>query len=105
MRNSVIEASSYFYTLHWVLIGSIVICLLGILLNLYVFLSYSKPDLILKNEILIKYKDKLQNSELVHELNTIRKFLLTLSMIWNFISVILLGCFWYIFEKVTSVIV
>ena len=43
---SIIEAGSYFYELHWVIMGSIIICLLAILFNLYVFLSYSKPDLI-----------------------------------------------------------
>lgn len=102
--NSVIENGSFFLNLHWIIVGPIVICLAVILLNFYVYLSFSKPDLILKKTISSKYKEKFQNAELVYELNKIRKLLLKLSMIWNFISVILLGCFWYIFEKLIAII-
>ena len=94
-------------------------------------MSYSKPDLILKKEIIENYKNKwplgplhcpvalqrkgptygwltmgkssLQNHELIRELNKMRKFLLKLSMFYNFINIIILGSFWYIFEKTISV--
>lgn len=111
--NSVLEVNNSFYTAHWIIIGSILLCFIVILLNLYVFFSYSKPDLILKKEIIENYKNKLpvgrksclQNHELIQELNKMRKFLLKLSMLYNFINIIILGSFWYIFEKTISVIV
>ena len=67
----------------------------------------------LKKEIIENYKNKLplgrgsslQNHELIQELNKMRKFLLKLSMFYNFINVIILGSFWYIFEKTISMVV
>lgn len=114
MMSSVLQVNSSFYITYWIIIGLILICSIVILLNLYVFLSYLKSDLILKKEIIENYKNKLplglkklcfflgsslQNHELTQELNKIRKFLLKLFMFYNFINVIILGSFWYIFEK------
>lgn len=100
--HSVLEISNSFYANHWTIIACILVCLVVFLLNLYVFLSYSNPELILKKEIIENYKNKLQNHELIQELNKMRKFLLKLSMFYNFINVIILGSFWYIFEKTIS---
>lgn len=102
MLHSVLEISNSFYANHWIIIGSILICLIVILLNLYVFLSFSNPELILKKEIIENYKNKLQNHELIQELNKMRKFLLKVCMVYSFINVIILGSFWYMFEKTLS---
>ncbi len=104
MGASVLEVSHFFDTFHWLILSSMVICLMVIGLNLYVFLSYSRPHLILKKKIIEQYKSNFQNHKLVEKLNKIRKILLKVSMVYNFITVIVLGIFWYVFEKVASVV-